>query len=135
MIPIVYPIPKTRKGLKIFLIICVAISVIISIFVLINSAAQRNDLESHGKPDFNTLAQSDLTDGMYVSGNIELAMDCYAEEYDTTYGIRTSEKSESVVLPRSGLRYQFRRYCPHPLSKADAAALPCRRSRPKPMRS
>jgi hypothetical protein len=97
MIPIVYPIPKTRKGLKIMMIIMIAISVGISIFVFISWAAEKKALEVNGQPDFNTLKQGELADGMTVTGTINLAVDWYAEEYETGYfGTRTSDDSEAL---------------------------------------
>jgi len=94
VVPVVYP--NTRHGLKILMIILAAVCLAISVFVFLSWYTEKKTLEENGQPDFNTLEQSDLTDGMYVSGNIELAMDCYAEEYDTTYGIRTSEESDAL---------------------------------------
>jgi len=96
-IPIFYAIPKTRKGMKITMLICAALLIGFSVISFISWSIQKQEIAESGQPDFNTLAQSELADNMYVTGTIDLAIDYYAEDYATdSSGNRTSDDSEAL---------------------------------------
>ncbi len=96
-IPIFFAIPKTRKGLKITMIIFAVICIGLSVFAFISWSNEKQDIAESGQPDFNTLAQNELTDDMYVTGAIDLAIDYYAEDYETnSSGKRASDDSEAL---------------------------------------
>lgn len=46
--------------------------------------------------DFNSVAAGELQKGDAVSGTIDMAFGPVAEEYSTTYGVRTSDKSSKL---------------------------------------
>lgn len=93
-IPIFFPIPRTRKGIQILMIILAVIFIGISTLTFINWSAEEKALKENGQPDFNTLDQSELKDDMIVTGAVNLAIDWYAEEYETNMCVRTSDESE-----------------------------------------
>ena len=95
-IPIFYVIPKTKKGLIILLAILLAICVGIAIFITVQWATDQRSLRENGQPDFNTLAEDQLESGLFVYGSIDIALDTYAEEYESDFGRRTSDDSTSL---------------------------------------
>lgn len=54
------------------------------------------DIEANGTPDFNYLTAEEFAELPYVSGNVELVLDYYAEEYETTNGVRRSDRSDKL---------------------------------------
>lgn len=89
-------IPRTRKGLIVLLAVLFVICAGAAVFSYFSWSSDQQALKENGQPDFNTLAQSDLKDGLIVKGTIGLAIDAYAEEYGETLGMRTSEKSDTL---------------------------------------
>jgi hypothetical protein len=87
---------KTRKNLILLLSLLTVSFIIITIFSYFSWSADQQTLKEKGQPDFNTLSQSELKDGLIVKGTIDMALDVYAEEYETTVGIRTSDDSEKL---------------------------------------
>lgn len=100
-LPVPLLFPKSQKGLKILMavlfIICLGASVLVYVFW----TADQSQLKEYGQPDFNTLSQDELKDGLIVKGDIDLVLDVYAEEYETNLGTRTDEDSETLyyVVP------------------------------------
>lgn len=99
VIPVI--IPRTRKGLIILLSVLFIICAGAAVFTYFSWSADQQALKTGGQPDFNTLSETDLKDGLIVTGKIDMALEAYAEEYDTTVGIRTSDDSETLyyVVP------------------------------------
>jgi hypothetical protein len=95
-IPILYVIPRTKKGLIITLAILIAVSIGLAVYGYISWSADQKMLQEKGQPDFNTLAADQLEAGMIVQGNIDLALEVYAEEYESNFGLRTTDDSTSL---------------------------------------
>jgi hypothetical protein len=95
-IPIIYAIPKTRKGLIILLSILLAVCVGIAVFITVQWAGDQQSLRENGQPDFNALAEDQLEPGLFVHGSIDIALDVYAEQYESDFGRRTSDDSTSL---------------------------------------
>lgn len=93
---IAIPLPRTRKGMKILLLVLMAICLALSAIVFFSWLSDQNKLKETGQPSFNTLDVSGLKAGMIVKGYIDLSFDTYAEEYKAQLGIRTSDKSEAL---------------------------------------
>jgi hypothetical protein len=91
-----YIIPKTRGGLKIVMIIIIAMLTAFSVIVFCEWSADQAALKKNGQPSFNTLSKDELKDGLLVKGSIDMALDSYAEEYETNFGVRTSDNSETL---------------------------------------
>jgi hypothetical protein len=83
-------IPAARKSIYRWLIVLALVCAGLAVIAGINWASTKKILDQYGKPDFNTLAQDEIREGMIVTGNIHLAIDCYAEEYETNSGVRAS---------------------------------------------
>lgn len=95
-IPILFPMPKTRKGAIITIsIVCAVWLILIAVFLVLYYYDQKS-LEDNGRQDFNTLTIEDLKHDIFVYGKIDIAIDSYAENYETTMGVRTSEKSTDL---------------------------------------
>lgn len=96
-IPIFFPIPRTRKGIKILMAVLGTLCLAGALIVFILWSADQKTLRETGQADFNTLAQSELRDGMFVTGSIDIAIDWYAEKYETGYfKERASDNSEAL---------------------------------------
>lgn len=54
------------------------------------------EIQQNGAPDFNTLSIEQIEERPYVSGNVEVVLECFAESYTTNYGVRTSDESEEL---------------------------------------
>lgn len=96
-IPIFFPIPRTRKGIKILMAVLGSLCIAGALIVFLLWSSDQKTLRETGQPDFNTLSQSDLRGDMFVTGSIDIAVDYFAEEYETGYfNERTSENSEAL---------------------------------------
>jgi len=106
---------KQRKtALGIMFIIFAAISLMLA-FVFISDADVYEDVMENGAPDFNYLTDEEFAELPYVSGNVELVLDYFAEEYETTNGVRTSDKSDKLfylvtVSPTDAEGYYHHQY-------------------------
>ena len=52
--------------------------------------------EDVAAPDFNLLTEEELAGTPYVSGNVELVLDCFAESYTTRNDVRVSDESDEL---------------------------------------
>ncbi len=95
-VPVFSPAPRTRGGARLAMLICAIVFAGIAVLSFVQWSSTKASLEENGRPDFNTLSQKELKDGLQVSGTIDLAIECYAESYGTTYGIRTSDDSDTL---------------------------------------
>ncbi len=100
-IPIAFPMPRTRKGYIILTGILAVCLIVLALIALISWAANQRTLTEKGQPSFNTLPMNRLEDGMIVQGSINMAFDVYAENYETNFGVRTSDDSANLyyVVP------------------------------------
>ncbi len=94
VIPVI--IPKTRKGLIILLAVLFVICAGAAVFTYFSWSSDQQALKTSGQPDFNTLSEADLKGGLIVKGTIDIALDAYVEDYETTVGIRFSDNSEAL---------------------------------------
>ena len=96
-----FVIPRTRKGLAILFAVFTAIVFAGAIITYFSWAADQKMLRENGQPDFNTLSQEQLKNGLIVQGKIMLSFDTYAEAYETNMGIRSSDKSTQLyyIIP------------------------------------
>jgi hypothetical protein len=90
------PLPRTKKGLIITLAVLSAIFLGLAIFGYFEWSRDHQLLQEKGQPDFNTLTEDQLEAGMFVHGDFDLALDVYAEAYDSQLGIRTSKDSSNL---------------------------------------
>lgn len=65
-------------------------------FMMLSEGDAYREIQENGAPDFNTLTIEQIGELPYVSGNIELVLDCFAETYTTNYGVRTSDDSDEL---------------------------------------
>lgn len=68
---------KTKRSLTILAVICAAFTV----FILGNWVIDQINLATNGEPDFTTLSQGEIKNGLFVTGTITEAIGPYAEQY------------------------------------------------------
>lgn len=100
-IPVFFPLPSTRKGVKVLMIVLIAVCLVGTVAIYITWSNDQQMLKDEGQPDFNKLAQDELEDGMIVKGDIVFTLDTFAETYEENFGQRTSQGSEELyyVIP------------------------------------
>lgn len=84
-----------RLSILIVLGLFAAILIFMGAIMLFESIKYKDVIEN-GAPDFNTMTIAQIEEEPYVSGNIELVLECFAESYTTTNGVRTSNKSDEL---------------------------------------
>lgn len=94
--PLPIIVPTTRKGMIIMMAVLFVVCIAITVFAYSEWSADQQVLKSNGQPDFSTLSESGLKDGLIVKGNIDAALSTYAEDYKETLGVRTSEESKQM---------------------------------------
>lgn len=92
---------RSRNGLIIRVAIVLVIFVVLTITTYNFWSSDQQALKENGQLNFNTLPLDKLKDGLIVKGSIDMALDKYAEEYETNLGFRTSGNSELIyyVVP------------------------------------
>ena len=94
-------IPRTLKDVMNILIIGIVVCALGFITMIVFWVRDQQKLAEYGQPNLNTLPMEQLTDGMIVTGTIDLSLGTFAETYETNNGVRTSERSTSLyyVIP------------------------------------
>lgn len=87
--------PKQNIKLVIGIVLLVfAALLILAGASLLSGAEQYEEIKQNGAPDFNMLSIEQIERRPYVSGNVEVVLECFAESYMTNFGVRTSAKNE-----------------------------------------
>ena len=84
---------KLLLGIMLIVLAVLAVAMGASLFSEVDAY---KDIEQNGAPDFNTLSVEQIKEKPYVSGNVEIVLECFAESYTTNYGVRTSDKSDEL---------------------------------------
>ena len=80
-----------RSGVRVLPIILGVLLLVMGAVILVTDKGPDEDA-----PDFNFLAIDEVADTPFVTGNVELVLDCFAESYTTYYNTRTSEDSDEL---------------------------------------
>lgn len=78
--------PRFRAFLMFIIVIC-SVGMIV---LFVNWVIDQINLSTNGEPDFNTLTQSEMKDGLFVTGTIDNTVGPYAEDYTVKNSRRTS---------------------------------------------
>lgn len=90
-----------------YLILCLSLLsisfFIIAVFCTFSWFADQQTLKEHGQPDFNTIPETDLKNGLIVKGNIDTALDAYAQRSKSS-GISSSANASALyyIIPIYG---------------------------------
>lgn len=87
-------IPRSRKSLLALMAVLSVACIVVTICTICLWAKDQQMLKEYGQPDFYTLSQGELKDGLIVKGTIDVALDYYSEKYRT--GTGTSDKNEAL---------------------------------------
>ena len=92
---------RRRFGIKIITAVLGVFGLVLAVISFFMWSADQKTLEKTGQPDFNTLVQEDLKDGLIVKGDIGLVFGTYAEQYETKFGERSFDDSEVLyyIIP------------------------------------
>ena len=85
----------SKLVIGIMLLVFAALLILAGVSIL-SEADQYEEIQQNGAPDFNTLSIEQIEERPYVSGNVEVVLECFAESYTTNYGVRTSDESEEL---------------------------------------
>ena len=90
------PMPKTRKGAIITMIVVMVVCLIMALVAFLMWNDDQNTLKEKGQPSFNTLSADQLEHGLIVQGKIDMAFSIFAERYEEDFGMRLSDDSENL---------------------------------------
>lgn len=95
----------SRRNIVRFLFILLLIMLLSAAAIIIAWGIQHQTLNEEELADLSTLPQSAIADGLPIRAEIDLALDTFAEEYETTGTLHASEKTTKLfyIVPVYGV--------------------------------